>query len=107
MKKIKEAPADLGAAGKKFWQEVMSEYALEEAHDLARLSLAAASLDDIDLGERQIKIDGMYIFDRYGGLKEHPAAKAIRDNRILFCRIIRELALDIETPGESRPPRLY
>jgi len=40
-------------------------------------------------------------------VKEHPAAKVIRDNRIIFCRIIRELALDIETPSESRPPRAY
>ena len=102
-----KTPAGLQANGRKFWRKVMSEYVLEEAHDLERLSMACKCLDDIHQGEEQIKLDGMYVRDRYGQVKEHPAAKVIRDNRIIFCRIIRELALDIETPSESRPPRAY
>jgi len=102
-----KTPAGLQANGRRFWK-IMSEYVvLEEAHDLERLSMACKCLDDIHQGEEQIKLDGMYVRDRYGGVKEHPAAKVIRDNRIIFCRIIRELALDIETPSESRPPRAY
>jgi len=105
---MKAKTAGLQANGRRFWQKIMSEYVvLEEAHDLERLSMACKCLDDIHQGEEQIKLDGMYVRDRYGGVKEHPAAKVIRDNRIIFCRIIRELALDIETPSESRPPRAY
>ena len=105
--KAAKTPAGLQANGCKFWEKILGEYILEEAHDLERLSMACKCLDDIHQGEEQIKLDGMYVRDRYGQVKEHPAAKVIRDNRIIFCRIIRELALDIETPSESRPPRAY
>jgi phage terminase small subunit len=92
--------------GLQFWEKVLSEYELSEAHDLARLRMACSCLDDIKEAEKQITKDGRFITDRYGQIKEHTALKSIRDNRIIFCRIIRELALDINVP-ETRPPRQY
>jgi P27 family predicted phage terminase small subunit len=99
-------PKDLKKAGKAFWQSVMKENDLRESHDLARLEMAAKCLDDIASAEDQIKKGGLFVADRYGQMKENPAAKTIRENRIIFCRIIRELGLDLEIQ-ESRPPRLY
>ena len=101
-----EKTTDLKEKGLQFWEKVLSEYALEEAHDLARLRMACSCLDDIKEAEKQITKDGRFITDRYGQIKEHTALKSIRDNRIIFCRIIRELALDINVP-ETRPPRQY
>jgi phage terminase small subunit len=92
-----------GNSGKK----VMGEYVLEEAHDLERLAMAASCLDDISEAEKQVKLDGVFVRDRYGQVKENPASKVIRENRVIFCRIIRELGLDIETSPESRLPRKY
>ena len=101
-----EKTTELKEKGLQFWEKVLSEYELSEAHDLSRLNMAAKCLDDIAEAEKQVKKDGMFIQDRYGQTKEHSAAKSIRDNKIIFCRIIRELSLDL--PGqESRPPRQY
>lgn len=101
-----QAPTGLKAPGKRFWKKVLSEYQLEEAHDLQRLCQACGCLDEISESEEVVQNEGRYIQDRFLQTKEHPAAKAIRDNKVLFCRILRELALDIVIP-DSRIPRQY
>lgn len=98
---------DLKKTGRDFWKRVLKEYEMVDAHDLTRLHMACRCLDDITEAEKQIEEDGHFVKDRYGQTKEHPGGKVIRDNRTLFCRIIRELALDITEPGDSRPPRQY
>lgn len=102
-----KAPAGLKTPGRNFWNKAHSETVFEDAHDLERLKMACQCLDDLQVAEQQIKLDGAFIRDRYGQVKEHPAAKVIRDNRIIFCRIVRELGLDIEPVPESRLPRRY
>jgi len=101
-----KAPKTLGKAGRKFWKTVLEEFSLTDAHDLERLTLACGCLDAIDAAQEQIEQDGAFIADRYGAVKEHPAGKVVRENKVIFCRIVREMALDIEMP-ESRPPRRY
>lgn len=104
--KIPRVPAGLNEPGKRFWKKVLSEYQLEEAHDLERLSQACGCLDEISESEKVVEEAGRFILDRFKQVKEHPASKAIRDNKVLFCRILRELALDIVVP-DSRIPRQY
>jgi len=102
-----DIPKSLKTQGRKFYQKVLVECAdLREIHDLERLKMAGKCLDDIAEAEKQIKKDGRYVLDRYNQTKEHCAQKTIRENRIIFCRIIRELGLDLEVP-EPRPPRQY
>ncbi len=100
-------PSRLKATGRKFWKRANKETVYEESHDTERLEIGCKCLDDIREAEDQVKLDGMFIKDRYGCIREHPAIKVIRDNRIIFLRVIRELGLDIETPGETRIPRRY
>ena len=102
-----KTPTDLGAQGRRFWESLLREVELEEAHDLERLCMACKCLDDLDVAESRVKADGMFTINRYGATVEHPAFKTIRDLRLLFVKIIRELGLDIAAPGESRPPRQY
>lgn len=102
-----KTPSDLEKSGRQFWKKVTSEYVLTEAHDLERLKMACRCLDEIAEAEQEVKINGMFVTNRYGNRVEHPAVKSMRDNRTLFCRIIRELGLDLETGPESRPPRQY
>ena len=46
--------------------------------------------------------------DRFGKPKTHPALAVEKDNKIIFARLMRELNLDIEPPGNTgRPPGLY
>ncbi len=105
--KIPRAPNGLKGPGKRFWKKVLSEYDLQESCDTERLFMACRSLDEIADSEAVIKVEGLFIEDRFKQKREHPAGKVIRENKTLFCRIIRELGLDIVPPGDSRPPRQY
>jgi phage terminase small subunit len=106
MKKIKE-PKGLGTAGRRYWKQSMVEVDFEEVHDLERLLMAAKCLDDLSEAESRVKADGMFMTNRYGNVVEHPAVKTIRDTRLLFVKIVRELGLDLDPPTDSRPPRQY
>jgi phage terminase small subunit len=105
--KIPKVPNGLEAPGKKFFKKVLSEYVLTEGHDLERLFMACRCLDEIAEDEKIVRSEGRFITDRFLQKRENPASRSIRDNKTLFCRIIRELGLDIVTPGDSRPPRQY
>lgn len=105
--KIPKAPNGLQSHGKRFFKKVLSEYVLTESHDLERLYLGCRCLDEIAEDEKVVKAEGRFIEDRFKQKREHPAAKSIRDNKIIFLRIVRELGLDISSPTDSRPPRQY
>ena len=104
---IKRAPAGLKAAGKGFWKKSMSEFVLKDAHDLERLKQACGCLDDIADAEEIVKADGLFIRDRFEQTREHPGLKTVRDNKTLFCRIIREMGLDLNVAEDPRLPRSY
>lgn len=104
---IPRTPKLLETAGKKFWKKVLNEFEIESEHDLERLFQACRCLDEIADAETVIKAEGLFIEDRFKQRREHPGAKLIRDNKTLFCRIIRELGLDLQGAPESRPPRQY
>ena len=105
--KILKSPGGLKAHGKKFWKKAFSEFELDMAHDFERLFMACRCLDEIAADEKLVSLEGRFMEDRFHQKREHPASKSIRENKTLFCRIIRELGLDITTPGDSRPPRQY
>jgi hypothetical protein len=100
-------PKDLDTSGKKFWTSVLTNYELDESQDLERLHMAGRCLDEIAADEKVVAGEGRFIDDRFHQKREHPAAKAIRDNKVLFCRIVRELALDLNVMEEARIPRQY
>jgi phage terminase small subunit len=105
--KIPKTPSGLNASGKKFWKKILSEFELNETHDLERLCMAAKCLDDLGEAEKRVKKDGMFAVNRYGATVEHTGVKMIRDSRMLFIKIIREMGLDLVVPEDSRPPRRY
>ena len=106
MKKIKP-PIYLKEKGRKFFKKVVSEFVFENAHEIELLASAGGELDSQVESQRAIDIDGYYITNRYGKLVEHPAVKSLRDSRILFMRLVREMGLDLTTGPESRQPRKY
>ncbi len=105
--KIPKAPAGLNTAGRVFWKKCLSEFELSESHDLQRLEMACRTLDDLKQAQDRVKKDGMFTVNRYNNVIEHPAMKSIKNLRLLFCKIVRELNLDVSLPDESRPPRNY
>jgi phage terminase small subunit len=106
MKGIPKPPKHLGPKGRKLWRGILKEYVIDETHDLMRLAEACHCADRIDAARQEIEKQGEYFIDRFGQPKPHPAFAIEKDNKILLCRILRELNLDTPPP-ESRPPGLY
>lgn len=108
MTKRVKPPDNIGPKGRAFWHKTHKRLVLDEEHDLERLAQACTCLDTIKAAEEAVAAAGMFVKNRFDELREHPGVKVIRDNKIVFCRIIRELQLDTETPpDDARPPRLY
>ena len=104
---MKKPPKELKASGRRFWRKVNADFDLVEFHHYELLKQCCFCLDRIEMARNEVEKDGKaFILDRFGQLREHPALKVEKDNRILFVRVARELGLDLVTP-ENRPPGLY
>lgn len=97
-------PAHLKAGGKTLWKDVAAKYELEP-HHLRLLESACGCWDRIVEARTALRKDGALVPDRFGQIKEHPAAKAERDNKGLFMRLVRELGLDLTTDEAPRARR--
>ena len=105
--KLPQPPAHLQASGRKFWRLAHSEREFADSHDITRLDMACGCLDEIAADEARVKVEGAFVSDRFQQVKEHPARRAIRENKALFLKIVRELGLDLVAPSEDRPRRQY
>ena len=101
-----EISIKLGKAGRQFRRKVLKEYFFTKTHDLKRLDMAAQILDRLELCDAEIKAKNAFFTTKAGQKKENPALKTERELKVVFCRIIRELALDVEEPEDTRPPKL-
>ena len=101
-----ESSIKLGKVGSKFRRGILKELQFDGTRDFHLLDLGSHCLDRIEQCEKVIDKEGPFILDRFKVLKEHPAIKVEREQKIVFCRIMRELNLDIQ-PEDSRPPKLY
>jgi len=100
-----KAPNHLTAATQRWWEGVASEYELE-SHHLKLLTAAAESWDRGQEAREILAAEGLCTTDRFGQRRAHPAAAIERDAKGLFARLVRELGLDVDGPGENRPPRI-
>lgn len=98
-----QAPSHLRPSTQAWWTSVLSDFELE-AHHIRLLTLAAESWDRCEQSREILDRDGLTYVDRFGSPKARPEVAIERDSRIAFARLIRELALDVEAPGDSRPP---
>ena len=94
----------LGKTAQKLWEMVTSDYELEQQH-LELLQAACLQLDRAAAARKTIAKDGITCRDRFGQIREHPAVAIERAAQVTFSRLLREMALDIEPPVESRAPR--
>jgi hypothetical protein len=106
-----------GAAGRRLFDEVSGAFQLD-AHELVLLTQAAHTADAMDGLQRQVDKDGLLIRkDFEGPLRAHPALVELRNQRLVYARLIGALRVvgDIERPsgkgrttnfeGERRPLR--
>lgn len=99
--KIPDSPVPLGAHGTAFWDRVTSEFEIEE-HHLDLLASACQQLDRAAAAAAVIASEGVTTKDRFSQVKTHLAVDAERNAHLAFCRLQRELGLDIAPPA-SRP----
>lgn len=102
--KVQRSPVALGKAGKAFWTAVLSEFELEN-HHLDLLVSACQQLDRAASAAAMIATEGTTTKDRFGQIKTHPSVEIERNAHLTFCRLQRELGLDIEVPNSRGPSR--
>lgn len=96
----------LRPATQKWAKQIEQEFELE-SHHLKILMIAAASWDLCEEARERVELDGLFVSDRFGQLHAHPGIKVQLDNRVVFMRALRELALDVTAPGDiGRPPSI-
>lgn len=100
-----ETPEYLAEPTRKWFEEVCSDYELE-SHHTRLLEMACQAWDEFQAARAAVAEHGLTIVDRYGQRRESPEVGIARQAKTQFCRLIRELALDVAPPPEAaRPPR--
>ncbi len=102
----KKPARKLTGPGRVFWNKVLKQYAFESEHDFELLYQGCSTLNEIVEAEKVVSKEGRFIRDRFEQIREHPAMKTIRDNKLLFMKLVRELGLTI-TDDQARSPRQY
>jgi P27 family predicted phage terminase small subunit len=103
-----EPPEHLSPTMQDWWNTVVTTFVLE-AHHLRLLEAACDAWDEMVLGRETLRKEGLVVSTGAGGTKKNPIADIVRDSRIAFARLVRELDLDVEMPKQDRrewPPKL-
>jgi phage terminase small subunit len=101
-----QPPTHLSPEAKLWFRAVCADYDLED-HHLKLLQVAAESWDLAQRARLELERAGSLTYtDRFGGVRPRPEIAVMRDARTSFMRSLRELALDISEPTESRPPQI-
>ena len=100
-----KAPAHLAAPTRRWYYEVAADYELE-SHHLKILEMAGQAWDEYTTARKATAKHGQTFTDRYGQPRERPEVSIARQARTAFARLVRELALDVEPPPPTRPPRI-
>jgi phage terminase small subunit len=96
-------PEHLKPATREWFAGVMRDYDLQD-HHIRLLTLAGEAWDRGQEAREAIADKGLTFDDRFKQPHARPEIAIERDSRIAFARLLRELCLDIDPPGESRPP---
>ena len=92
---VTDPPRPLGEAGRRFWDEIMSAYAVDDEGGREILAQACAALDRAEELAEAIARDGAIVQTRNGS-REHPGLRAELANRAFVVRSIQRLGLDVE-----------
>ena len=100
-----KAPAHLRNPTRRWFDQVLSVYELEQ-HHVRLLTLAAESWDRCEEAREALAEHGLTFVDRFDSPRARPEVAIERDSRIAFARLIRELDLDVEPPPSPRRPAM-
>ena len=102
---LHKAPEHLSAEARKWWDDVMQEYRIDDHGGLLVLQTALEAFDRMRLSQSEIARDGQTILDRFDQRKPHPLLQTERDARYAFMSALKQLNLDLEPlrDGPGRP----
>jgi|YelNatPaOPRAMG01_1025707.scaffolds.fasta_scaffold414128_1 hypothetical protein len=86
-----DMPVGLQWSGRRLWQSVTADFELSE-HETSLLLQACRTVDLLDQLQARMDADGP-IVDSPQGLKAHPAAGELRQQRIVLARLVAALGL--------------
>ena len=88
------------------WAEgILADFVLE-SHHVRLLILACQAWDRSEAARVALVEHGSVFVDRFGQPRARPEVAIERDAQIAFARLVRELALDVDEPGDPRPPTM-
>lgn len=97
-------PVHFTSETKRIWDEIIDEYAIDDAAGLRILRVALEAFDRSQAARATIDKDGMTVKDKFGQTKPHPLLPIERDSRAAFLAGLKALNLDLE-PLRDRPGR--
>lgn len=97
------SPTHLRPATRKWWEQVMLDYDLQE-HHVRMLTAAAESWDRACEARELIARHGITYQDRYDCPRTRPEVRVEQTSKALFARLVRELGLDVAGPDEAQRP---
>jgi hypothetical protein len=97
-------PEFLGETGRKWAERVVKSFKFSD-HEIEAVWQAAGCLDRITEAQKGIAENGAVVENRHHELKANPSVALERDNKILFCRLCRELNLFEGKAPDTRIPR--
>ncbi|EKF24049.1 phage terminase, small subunit, P27 family [Mycolicibacterium hassiacum DSM 44199] len=86
-----DAPVTLLWGGRRLWRAVTADYELSE-HETSLLLQACRTVDLLDQLQARLDADGPIVESPHG-LKAHPAATELRQQRITLARLLAALGL--------------
>ena len=100
------APSNLGAAGRKLWQSINSEYRIDDSGGRAMMEQICKAADTAEACAAEIERDGPLVKTKGGGFKDHPLLRHELAARSFVLRSLHRLGLDIEPTRTivGRPP---
>ncbi len=100
---VPKPPKTLSREARAWWQKIVKEWEFDNPA-LLILGTALTSFDRMREAQKILDKDGIVIGDRFGQLKQHPAALIERDAKSVMIRALKTLNLDIE-PLHDKPGR--
>ncbi len=94
---INPPPRKLGEHGLKLWNQVMSEYRIDDVGGIELLANTCSVLDRAEALAARVAEDGAVIYPDNGPPRVHPAAKEELACRSFLTRTLQRLGLNVES----------
>ncbi len=105
MARNKAIPAHLSNEAARIYQELSTEYGIDDIAGLRILRVTCEAFDRAQAARAAIDAEGMTVVDKAGQTKPHPLLPIERDSRAAFLAGLKALNLDLEpVKGIGRPP---